>query len=206
MMKRIKVLLFAVAVSVCLPICADEVIIDDVIVNTALCIGDQCADGEDFGDDALRIKTNSPKIHFDDTSNSASFPKNDWTIGINDNGGAGPAQFYVSDETNSVSVILLDAGDDGGVALGANSVIEAGAISVGSPGGERRVVHVADGVDSHDAVSMSQFSAFSDNLNNNFAAELTDEGAGIDASLVDLQEKLDELTTRVNAIATELNN
>lgn len=205
-MKKLDILLIAVVLGVSTSAGADEVILDDLIVTQSLCVGAQCADGEVFDTDALKIKTDDPRIRFDDTSISASFPKNDWALGITDNGAPGPALFFVRDETADVDVIKLDAGADGGVALGAGSTIEPGAISFGAVGAERRVVHVADGVDPHDAVTMGQFTSFSDNINNNFATELADERAAVEAGLAAIQVKLDELTTRVDAIVNELNN
>ena len=58
--------------------------LDDVIISFSLCVGNDCVNGESFGFDTIRLKENNLRIHFQDTSNSASFPTNDWRIVIND--------------------------------------------------------------------------------------------------------------------------
>ena len=68
----------------------DQVILDDLIVDGSACIGFDCVNGESFGFDTIRIKENNLRIRAQDTSSSASFPRNDWQITFNDsaNGGA----------------------------------------------------------------------------------------------------------------------
>ena len=58
----------------------DQVFIDDVIVQGSLCVGQDCSNGENFGFDTQRLKENNLRIHFNDTSASASFPSNDWRL------------------------------------------------------------------------------------------------------------------------------
>ena len=53
---------------------ADQVILDDLIVDGSACIGFDCVNGESFGFDTLRLKENNLRIKFQDTSSSASFP------------------------------------------------------------------------------------------------------------------------------------
>ena len=69
---------------------ADQQIIDDLIVQGSICAGQDCVNGESFGFDTIRLKENNLRIKFQDTSNSASFPTNDWQLTANDssNGGA----------------------------------------------------------------------------------------------------------------------
>ena len=73
-----------------LPAAADQQILDDLIVDGSACIGQDCVNGESFGFDTLRLKENNLRLHFQDTSTSASFPTVDWRITANDssNGGA----------------------------------------------------------------------------------------------------------------------
>ncbi len=69
----------------------DQIIADDLIVNGgSFCVGIDCVNGESFGFDTIRLKENNLRIHFQDTSNSGSFPTNDWRLVANsqDNGGA----------------------------------------------------------------------------------------------------------------------
>jgi hypothetical protein len=100
----------------------DIVHVDDVIIQFSLCVGNDCVNGENFGFDTLRLKENNLRIHFDDTSTSASFPKNDWRITINDSANGGASYFRIDDATNSKSPFTIEANapshslyvDDGG--------------------------------------------------------------------------------------------
>lgn len=66
------------------PAQADQVILDDLIVDGSLCAGGpDCVDGEYFGFDTLRLKNSSPRLTFTDTSTSASFPTTDWQLAAN---------------------------------------------------------------------------------------------------------------------------
>ena len=76
---------------------ADIVHLDDVIIDGSLCVGQDCVNGENFGFDTLRLKENNLRIHFQDTSNSASFPTNDWRIVVNDSSNGGSNHFSIED-------------------------------------------------------------------------------------------------------------
>ncbi len=88
---------------------ADIMHLDDVIVNGSLCAGLDCVNGENFGFDTLRIKENNMRVHFDDTSASASFPANDWRIVINDSANGGANYFAVHDATANTTPFRVDA-------------------------------------------------------------------------------------------------
>ena len=100
----------------------DQVIADDLIVDGSACVGTDCVDGESFGFDTGRYKENNLRIHFDDTSASASFPGNDWRIVINDTGNGGANYFGIEDATAGIMSFRIEAGapanslvvDDGG--------------------------------------------------------------------------------------------
>ena len=68
----------------------EQTFVTDVEIQGSLCVGFDCTTSESFGFDTLRLKENNLRIHFNDTSASASFPTNDWRIVANDttNGGA----------------------------------------------------------------------------------------------------------------------
>jgi hypothetical protein len=87
----------------------DIVHADDVIIQFSACIGNDCVNNENFGFDTLRLKENNLRIHFDDTSNSASFPNNDWRITINDTSNGGASYFRVDDATNGKSPFTIEA-------------------------------------------------------------------------------------------------
>jgi hypothetical protein len=69
-----------------------------------------CANGESFGFDTFRLKENNLRIHFDDTSSSGSFPRNDWRIVINDTSNGGASYFAVEDSTAGTVPFRVVAG------------------------------------------------------------------------------------------------
>jgi hypothetical protein len=89
---------------------ADIQHLDDVIIGFSLCVGNDCVNGESFGFDTMRLKENNLRIHFDDTSTSASFPSNDWRITINDSSNGGDSYFSIDDATAGRQVFRVDAG------------------------------------------------------------------------------------------------
>lgn len=113
----------------------DQVFLDDVIIDGSICVGQDCVNGESFGFDTGRYKENNLRIHFDDTSNSASFPNNDWRITINDSANGGASYFAIEDATAGrvpfrivagapANSLYVDAQGDIGIGT-ANPVVEA---------------------------------------------------------------------------------
>jgi hypothetical protein len=100
----------------------DQVILDDLIVDGSICVGLDCVNGESFGFDTIRMKENNLRLHFQDTSNSASFPSNDWRITLNDSTNGGANKFSIDDVDGGRSPFTIEAGapshslyvDDGG--------------------------------------------------------------------------------------------
>jgi hypothetical protein len=78
---------------------ADIIHADDVIIQFSLCVGNDCVNGESFGFDTLRLKENNLRLHFDDTSSSASFPRNDWRFTANDSSNGGSSYMAIEDVT-----------------------------------------------------------------------------------------------------------
>ncbi|PCJ83654.1 MAG: hypothetical protein COA54_15175 [Thiotrichaceae bacterium] len=81
--------------------------------------------------------------------------------------------------------MVLQAGTSGGVALGAGSTVEENAVSVGATGNERRIIHVADGVNPTDAMNMSQFGTQ--------AAVLNDRIDTINVRITELLDRVGQL-------------
>jgi hypothetical protein len=77
----------------------DQVIADDLIVQSSGCFGFDCINNESFGADTIRLKENNLRIHFDDTSTSAGFAANDWRIVANDQPSGGANKFSIEDST-----------------------------------------------------------------------------------------------------------
>jgi hypothetical protein len=100
----------------------DQVVLDDLIVDGSACIGQDCVNGEAFGFNTIKLKENNLRIGFVDTSNSASFPSNDWEITINDTSNGGANFFGITDIDGGRRVFSVEAGapanalyvDDGG--------------------------------------------------------------------------------------------
>lgn len=89
---------------------ADIVQNDDVIITFSLCVGNDCSNGESFGFDTIRLKENNLRIHFNDTSSTASFPSNDWRITVNDSSNGGANYFAIEDATASRIPFRVEAG------------------------------------------------------------------------------------------------
>ena len=100
---KTKILAMAACTSLATAATADQVITDDLIVQGSICAGLDCNNGESFGFTTIRMKENNTRLQFMDTSNSASFPTNDWTIQANDstNGGANYLAF-LDDNTSRI--------------------------------------------------------------------------------------------------------
>jgi len=111
---------------------ADIIHNDDVLTMFSHCIGNDCVNGESFGFDTVRLKENNLRIHFQDTSASASFPTNDWRIIINDSANGGANYFGVEDSSAGRIPFRIEAGapanslyveSDGDVGIGTSNPV-----------------------------------------------------------------------------------
>lgn len=89
---------------------ADQVINDDLVVTGSINLGFDATNGEDFGYDTLRLKENNLRIVFQDTSNSGSFPSNDWQLTANDTTNGGRNYFSIDDATSGLTPFMVMAG------------------------------------------------------------------------------------------------
>ncbi|WP_367389210.1 tail fiber domain-containing protein [Lewinella sp. LCG006] len=87
-----------------------QVFTQDVVVQGSICVGFDCPNAPNFGADTERLMENNLRIHFDDTSNSGSFPANDWRIVINDSDNGGASYFGVEDATAGRRPFTVEAG------------------------------------------------------------------------------------------------
>ncbi|AOY89487.1 hypothetical protein BKP64_15650 [Marinobacter salinus] len=182
-----------------LPAIADEVISDDLIVNNeSLCVGVDCVPDADFGFDTLALKSPTPQIVFQDTSNSSAFPTEDWMVGITDGGSATQTSFFIRNLTQGLDALVISA--DGDVALGAGAEIVADSVSVGDLGSERRVSHVADAVDDTDAVTLAQFNVFKASATGSVSTEVD----ALDSRVAELEGRLADLVDRLEAVAAKV--
>jgi len=88
----------------------DQVIADDLIVQSSLCVGIDCVANEDFGFDTIRLKENNVRLKFDDTSVSAGLPNNDWQLTANDSNTGGANKFSIDDITGAKTPFTVTAG------------------------------------------------------------------------------------------------
>ena len=89
-----------------------QVIVNDLVVQGSNCVGLDCTTGESFGSDTIRLKENNLRIHFQDTSNSASFPSNDWRIVANDSNNGGLNYLGIEDSNTGRMPFRVEAGVD----------------------------------------------------------------------------------------------
>jgi hypothetical protein len=85
----------------------DTVIADDLIVQSSECVGFDCVDGESFGTDTIRLKENTTRIAFVDTSSGAGFPSTDWTLEANDQASGGQNRFSIVDVTDATTPFTI---------------------------------------------------------------------------------------------------
>jgi len=92
----------------------DVVHADDVIVTGSICVGFDCVDGESFVLDTIKLKENTLRIFFDDTSTSVGFPANDWRLVTNDSTSGGGNYFAIEDTTGGSAPFKVEAGAPSG--------------------------------------------------------------------------------------------
>ena len=91
---------------------AQNVINSNTSIHSSLCVGFDCATTESFGADTIRLKENNLRIHFDDTSTSASYPNQDWRIEANSNlNGGGEYLRFIDATANPVTELHAVKGD-----------------------------------------------------------------------------------------------
>lgn len=88
----------------------DSVTAQDVVVVGRAGFGADAFTGQNFGDDTLRLSEESIRVYFQDTSNSSSFPTNDWRIVVNDAGAYGDDHFSIADVDGGRVPIRFEAG------------------------------------------------------------------------------------------------
>ena len=177
---------------------ASEVISGDLTVYNSACFGAGCIEGEAFGFDTIQLKSATPQILFDDTSSAGSFPNQDWSVGISDDGTALPSHFFIRNVTSGLNVLLISP--DGDAAIGAGAELVPGAVSVGDLGSERRVSFVADATDDNDAVNLRQFQTFQTDALESAGGDV----AALDDRVSALEERLVALIARLEVVAGKI--
>lgn len=117
-----------------------QVFTQDVIIQGSLCVGVDCPSSQTFGFDTQILKENNLRLFFDDTSNSASFPANDWRLAANGTNNGDPSFFAIQDATANRTPFQIAAGaPNNALFVDAN-----GDIGIGIPDATVEV-HVRDG-------------------------------------------------------------
>jgi len=119
---------------------ADQMILDDLVVDGSICAGQDCVNGESFGFDTIRLKENNLRIRFVDTSTTSSFPSRDWQITINDSANGGANKFSIDDIDSGRTPFTIE----GNAPSHSLFVDDAGKIGVGTSTPVVQV-HVKDG-------------------------------------------------------------
>ncbi|WP_462159421.1 hypothetical protein [Pseudoalteromonas sp. GB56] len=119
---------------------AAQVFTTDLIVQGSECIGVDCTNSENFGADTLRLKENNLRIHFNDTSNSGSFPTRDWRIIANDSTNGG-AEYLAIEDSDAGTIPFRVMGGAGNNALYIDAQGDVG-LNTSNPVVE---LHIADG-------------------------------------------------------------
>lgn len=162
---------------------ADEVILDDLIVNGSTCVGANCVEDMDFGFSTLVLDGTDPSILFSDTSATASFPATDWEVGVNNT-----TNTFAIGNANSGTDVFAVSADGDAVAIGAGATLAAGTVNMGG----LRIANVADGVAATDAVTLGQLNAAIAGLPTNVGALQATNAANT--------ARLDELSAEINAV------
>ncbi len=69
----------------------------DIVGKDDACFGRDCTTGMFYGYYSFRLRENSTRLMFEDTSSTASFPKNDWALVANDRDNGGANYFAIQD-------------------------------------------------------------------------------------------------------------
>ena len=181
-------------------VAADQVILDDLIVDGSMCVGSACTENEAFDFDSIIYKSDDPVVRFQDTSSSSSFPTSVLAMGFSDEASSVTPYFYIRDVDAGQNLLILQSGSDGGIAIGAGAHVESNAVSVGSEEKSRRIIYVADGVADNDAANMAQFNAFTSSAE----AKVTGEITKLDTDIATLQTSMDDLKTRLVNLADRI--
>ncbi len=97
-----------------------QVITQDLVVQGSECVGVDCPSSPSFGFNTIELRENNLRLKFFDTSNSASFPSNDWTLEANESSNGGSNHFAIVDDGTGRRPFFVEAGADN-----KNLVIEA---------------------------------------------------------------------------------
>ena len=109
---------------------------NDLIVRNSIGVGYDIENDEVFDFDTIRMKENNVRLHFEDTSTTASFPSNDWRIVANDSFNGGGNYLAFEDASAEIQPFKVMAGAQAGTLIVAED---------SSAGADFRGLHIGDG-------------------------------------------------------------
>jgi hypothetical protein len=83
---------------------------DDVSAKGGVCAGFDCTSTETYGLASAKLKENTTRLKFEDTSTSAGFATTDWQLGANDSISGGANKFFVEDLTAATVPFTIEGG------------------------------------------------------------------------------------------------
>lgn len=178
-----SVLLFS---TIALQANADMVIDDYLIVQGKLCNGFDCVNGQVFGTETIRISANNARMTFIDVT--ADPDSQSWRLVANDrvDGGLDWFQFQVQPDLSGTdagtAVAHFGVPGDDSIALGSESEIVNGAVSIGQKSLERRIMHVASALADTDLVTVADTKSS--------AYKIHDQLDAIDAQLDEIERTI----------------
>lgn len=149
-----------------LPASADIVVNDDQIVVGKFCQGIDCTNGQTFGNETVRLRENNTRLTFIDMS--ADPAAQSWRMVANSRLSGGPDHFQfqvqpdLSETDDGTPVAHFGTAADDGIALGRESEIVDGAVSIGQASLERRIMHVARMLADTDLATVSDVDSHAD--------------------------------------------
>ncbi len=106
-------------------------IAEDLIVSGSACVGIDCTNSQTF-EETLLLRENNLAIHFEDTSDTNSFPTTDWRLAINESDNGGLNKFSIEDASAVTIPFTVEGGApsntiygqaDGDVGIGTNDPV-----------------------------------------------------------------------------------
>lgn len=83
---------------------------DDVSAAGGVCGGADCTNAEVYGVASIKMKENSTRLKFEDTSTLAGFATSDWQLSANDSASGGANKLYVEDLSAATVPFLIEGG------------------------------------------------------------------------------------------------
>lgn len=162
-------------------------VLGDLNVVGSMCVGDECNDSADFGFDTLRLQDDVLRIHFQDTSSTASFPTQDWRIIANDSAAGGEEFFSFSDGNDPFGYDFRVDPSDNVFHITSDRVV------VGRSGDERIISNVREGALATDAATVGQLNDVSSDI-----THMIDSNANAGAVLASIEDRLNVAETAMD--------